>query len=282
MLNFPSPPPPPSGGNQLLNQLADYYRQLVEYHQRAAELATQQLAHVEALLNPSLIELDFLAIHSHFDSQNNRDRLEDIIPLLELPSSHELELEEDENVIGKEGATITDDLIELLETNRGKILHIDYIVRKLYGTVPSEDLIEVTQATKKLLEEGAKQKKWYAMPDSPGCWTIDIKEFPDFFITKKNPSPQKKPAHLPPFSSRLPYSEKLAQYDTTTAAISACLQENYSHTMTTTEVLDWLYPEGINQKQRKKAAEAINNILTKGVGLKGWQRVAPGQYRWTG
>ncbi|ACK71639.1 hypothetical protein PCC7424_3239 [Gloeothece citriformis PCC 7424] len=280
MLNFPPPPPPPSAGNQVLNQLAEYYRQLVDYHQQAAELAAQQLAHIEALLNPILSDI----YPSNFHSGEDNECLEDITPLLELPSSDELEIDEDEEtLIGQEESTITDDLIQILESNRGKVLHIEYIVRKLYGIVPSQDLLEVTQATKKLLEEGAKEQKWYAMPDSPECWTIDLKEFPDLFISnsKKISSSNKNLAHLP-YCSRLPYSEKLAKYDSTGAAISACLQSNYPHTMTTLEVLDWLYPEGVPEARRKKASEAINNVLSKGVGLKGWQKVGPGLYRWTG
>lgn len=44
------PPSPPAGTTEYLAQLADYYRDLVEYHQKAAIVAAQQLGHVEALL----------------------------------------------------------------------------------------------------------------------------------------------------------------------------------------------------------------------------------------
>lgn len=218
-------------------------------------LAAQQLAHIEALLTPSLLP-DFSAIHGEFDSDDHSIRLEDITPLLELPSSDEPDLS-GESLFFKQGrATMTEELKDLLERNRGKILQINYIVRKLYGLVPDQYLEEMTQATKKLLEEGAREKKWYAMPDSPECWTIDLKEFPDLWHSSKNLSQPKKSAHVAQ-SARLPYSAKLAAYGTTTAAIRACLQEHHPHSMTTPQVLDWLYPDGIAEKHKKKRQKPL-------------------------
>ncbi|NJN13518.1 MAG: hypothetical protein HC815_38700, partial [Richelia sp. RM1_1_1] len=52
MLNFPPPPQPPVDASQL-ESLADYYRSLADYYRRASEIASQQLAHVEALLHPN-------------------------------------------------------------------------------------------------------------------------------------------------------------------------------------------------------------------------------------
>lgn len=49
-------PKAPSVSEQALAELTDYYRQLVDYHQKAAETAREKLVHLEALLEPLHIE----------------------------------------------------------------------------------------------------------------------------------------------------------------------------------------------------------------------------------
>ena len=44
------PPSPPQKATEYLTELAQYYRELIEYHQQAEIAAAQQLGHVEALL----------------------------------------------------------------------------------------------------------------------------------------------------------------------------------------------------------------------------------------
>ncbi len=48
------PPSPPQKANEYLTELAEYYRELIEYHQKAAIAAAQQLGHVVALLGNDL------------------------------------------------------------------------------------------------------------------------------------------------------------------------------------------------------------------------------------
>jgi hypothetical protein len=60
------------------------------------------------------------------------------------------------------------------------MLHLDYIVRKLYGRLPPDILAPVTERTRQQLAVGARVGKWFAVPDSPDCWTIDLQEFPDW------------------------------------------------------------------------------------------------------
>ncbi len=51
MLNLPPPPSPPPKSQQTELDLLLYYRQLWEYHQQAAELASKQMLHyLEVLL----------------------------------------------------------------------------------------------------------------------------------------------------------------------------------------------------------------------------------------
>ncbi|NJO94400.1 MAG: hypothetical protein HC820_08840 [Hydrococcus sp. RM1_1_31] len=116
------------------------------------------------------------------------------------------------------------ELEELLKANRGKMLHLDYIVRMLCGRLADKELNLVTQVTEHLLEEGTRENRWSPVPDSPGCWTINLGDFPKIASppqtkTKTNGKSSRV------LTSRLPASDRLNRYQTLTAAIEACLQE---------------------------------------------------------
>lgn len=217
MLNFPPPPLPPVDASQLEN-LAEYYRALTDYYRRASEIAAQQLTHVEALLHPnteltfsSEIESWLSSPETHQTNGNRELAIGEPIPQLSAtaviengqkdlafpdelesnsqPSEETFETtslrQELKTVVNQE--TLLEILATELESNRGKMLHLDYLVRKLYGEIESTELESALKITKKLLSEGASQQKWFAVPDAPDCWTIDLAEFPDL-IEKPTPT----------------------------------------------------------------------------------------------
>ena len=233
-MKFPPPPEPPTVAEEFLHQLADYYRQLVEYHQRAATAAAQQLAHLEALLHPERL-LDF-----------PKD-----VPYWQLPVASD----QSRSVAPHEAISVTNEQ------------------ESLTGHCES-----VTAATRQLLEEGATQGKWCAVPDSPDCWTIDLKDFPDLAATKPDQGRSKPQAK---HSLRtIPDCEKLVQYGTVKAAIAACLEEHSPVPMTIWQVVDWFYPQGQPSEVRRKAYGAISKALSDGCDRLGWRRVSPGRYVW--
>jgi hypothetical protein len=260
---FKSPPDPPRNSEQFLQELIDYYRALLDYHQREAAMAASSLAHLEALLNrsPTLaqqqqITLELVAASNSqraFREQNVSTAERAIGPL--LPTLEEIE--------------------QLLTANRGKMLHLDYLVRVLCGRLEDQQEESVTVAIAQLLERGASQGRWSAIPDSPDCWTIDLKDFPDLVPTPKSDKSRSRKKLI----SRLPLNEKLDQYNTLTEAILACLQNNVPKSMSVSEILDWFYPEGLSLEEQPKAKEAIKDVIIKKCGLPGcWKRVETGRY----
>lgn len=272
MLNFPPPPPPPIDVSQL-EHLAQYYQNLLDYYQQAARIAQNQLAHIEALLHPN----ELLAFPSDSQgkawgetaSSKSSQSLAMGSPIPQLSASPQ-----------ERGTVMTDGArLELLATelasNRGKMLHLDYLVRKLYGESEQAELESARTTTRKLLEYGTSRNRWFAAPDSPDCWTIDLALFPDLIA---QPTTSKR---SPPHVSRTTLfdSQRLAGYATVAEAIAVCLEQHYPNSMTTSQIADWFYPEGLSPSKRQKVHSTLSNPLSAGCN-KTWRRVRLGEYIW--
>jgi hypothetical protein len=301
MLNFPPPPPPPIEKNQLEN-LANYYRQLIDYYRRAGDLASQQLAHVEALLYPNA----FLAFGSSDDvngcpekpstNGSKQKAIASSLPQLlatahgsipqTTPEEPPLAIEERHLNSGEDASFETDEesrsqtdsqemelLARSLESNRGKILHLDYLIRKLYVESDLSELESATEVTRSYLEKGAAQQLWFAVPDSPDCWTIDLSEFPD--LSEELNLSKKKQPHPP--RTTLVGSERLDRYPTVMDALAACLAEHYPNSMTTKQIADWFYPDKLSHSRREKVRTALGKALSAGCD-RYWRRVRVGEY----
>lgn len=278
-MKFPPPPEPPTGGEEFLHQLADYYRSLVEYYQRAATAAAQQLAHLEAILHPERL-LDFPTDAPYWLTAET-------VTSQQLPVSSETPEQEtapltDDQETGEQEELVpapssprlepSQILTLLLEAERGKVLHLDFIIRKLYGRLSEGELPRVTTATRQLLAQGVSQGKWYAVPDSPDCWTLELSDLADFLPTASSKSSST--------TELLPGCDKLDQYENIKTAIAACLEEHSPESMTIQQVIDWFYPQGVPQALKKRVYELISKGLTQGCNRLGWRRVSPGRYVW--
>jgi hypothetical protein len=271
MLELP-PPQPPSNSDRFLQELIDYYRALLDYHQKSATQAAASLAHVEALLNAkaSLVrqQSEPLEQVSHNGKQNSISTLEEIAPTVE----EFLSLERPAVDVSLPSL---DHIEELFKANRGTMLHLDYIVRVLYGRLEDEALERATQEVVQTLELGVSQGKWFAIPDSPDCWTLNLEDFPEL-TSEKTVTKVKTRRKL---ISRLPENGKVHQYPTLTDAIVACLQENAPKALTINQMLDWFYPEGMPVEDKKRARQAIRDIVMKKCGRDNcWKRVGTGIY----
>ena len=298
----PPPPTPPSDGEEFLLQMADYYRDLIDYHQKAAQQAHLRLSYVEVLLpdsvrdaslveavNPPLFERRLL--RSGLKAQSRRelagankadtqpteaeDREEIQADPQEEPDRQSSETSPQPPGLDQPLIPTDDEIAKLLETNRGKILHLDYIVVELVA--PKPDYVgAVTAAVDKLLHEGEQQGRWASVPDSPNCWTIVLKEIPDLVSEKASSAKTNSGKTI------YPASEKLEEYASLPIAIQACLQEHYPSSLNTGEIFDWLYPDGLSKEQEFKVKKAIGNaLLNRGKSL-GWRRVTVGRYAWSG
>lgn len=82
------------------------------------------------------------------------------------------------------------------------------------------------------------------------------------------------------FSSRLPLSEKLAHHETIVDAVAVCLQEYYPHVVSVKNILEYYYPDGLDELAKKKAYASFSDCLSKGAGKQGWVKISKGNYRW--
>jgi hypothetical protein len=223
MWNSGIPPVPPTASREVLIELAAYYRQLTEYHQRSAAIAAQQLAHVEVLISSNLMldrswnNLDDRSLLSRGEQNNGISA--NLSSLLEVPSleasvpSMSSEIPPNfkevrsENYADKtavrspENAMLANDRLDseevfdedkarkaiqqLLIDNRSKILRLDYIFQKLYGhfNVSPAEKEKLQDKVKNILNLGESQNLWSAIPDSPNCWTIELQDIPDLVKT---------------------------------------------------------------------------------------------------
>ena len=272
------PPPKPSHNTeQALTELANYYRQLIVYHQQSAAIAASQLSQIEALLDPSL------ASNSVWQSY----------PLNSVPHRAELvaELETAPTSLLEKQLPTPEELIKniqsILAANRKKILRLDYLVLEIAETYgfPPQQYPQLKQQLKQTLEQGEPQGLWASIPDSPDCWTLELKDFPDLVPqslskSKSTKKTKKKSPRAAYNRSRLPYAGKMKEYETLTAAISQCLREHAPRTMDAHQVMDWIYPGGLSEKVRNKAYQAISDGLNKGCSRKHWERAEIGWYYW--
>jgi hypothetical protein len=133
--NLPPPPEAPAGGEAFLRQLADYYRQLQDYHQQAAAAAAQQLAHLQCLLpspGPVVFRTEVAAPVSE-PPELAAPALDQEASQPALPPNPEVERPRTASWL---------EIKDILEAGRGKLLHLGFIVRQLYGRLPPEILGE--------------------------------------------------------------------------------------------------------------------------------------------
>ncbi len=203
------PPSPPQKANEYLTELAQYYRELIEYHQLAAIAAAQQLGHVEALLGndaelPTQQVRSWLVDESNQpptitpDSTDNNPKQDEVSLFEELDDEYEEEdnLEvvgdggskeegyhkEDDNQDGDKKMSVPslEQLHELFKAERGNMLHIDYIVHHYYGNREKHQRVKMLPPLLEQLKLGSLKHLWCQVPDDPDCWTFRLLDFPEF------------------------------------------------------------------------------------------------------
>jgi len=62
----------------------------------------------------------------------------------------------------------------LLAEHSGTVLHLDFIVRSLYGELEPSLFKVIKSRVRSSLTQGVEQKLWARVTDSPGCYTFDL------------------------------------------------------------------------------------------------------------
>ena len=267
------PPKPAPETEQALSQLATYYRQLIAYHQQSAAIASSKLAQLEAILTANISLNASWQYGSFFPQENDSELIAELeddnksLPEAKLPPKEEL----------------SKTLQKILKANKGKMLRLDYLSLEVGEKLKVFPLYQpqLKVQLQQILQQGTDFGLWASVPDSPDCWTYSLADFPDLDLTaspgkkaRTNVTKKKRPYNL----SRLPACDKIDEYGTLTATIRECLREYAPQPLDAHQVMAWMYPEGLSDKDKAKTYQAVSDGLNKGCSRKHWQRVEVGLY----
>lgn len=204
---------PPLNLLQPVKELRDYYAFLVEEYQRLLEEAQAQFNRADALLaawsnsTPSVPQSSVVFSNAsvvngngngHLSTNNYRqvesndfsktsstvtltpsvtvEEQMDIAGLLTTPLAFSPAVQSPivEMLPAYQGLSLKEAIEQLLEDYTGTILHLDFIVRSLYGELPSSQLAAKSQLVHRTLLEGVKQSLWDADSENKDCYTWDF------------------------------------------------------------------------------------------------------------
>lgn len=158
----------------------------------------------------------------------------------------------------------------LLHEHSGTVLHVDYIIRALYGELPSEDITTEMPRIKDSLKKGVAKGLWDTVPDEAGCYTADIK------LADKEVEPPKVEAKKR--QSRKPNTKAtegmLPRYQnlTFTQAVESVMRDRSGEIITTDIMARALYGE-LEGSAFVEARNKIGKIMWSGASQGRWQSV---------
>ncbi|MDJ0570379.1 MAG: hypothetical protein QNJ53_15235 [Pleurocapsa sp. MO_192.B19] len=220
----------------------DYHRQLLEQHTQEAEVAEKQLASIEAILHP-------LTTESVKQDINGKQA----------------------NGTGK---------ITSLEDTGAEAAKDTPVAPEVTTVEPEESKVEEITTDDKKPETKASKSVTQSSPKKNGKLGTTSSKAAKTKKPTKNKNNRQTKKSTKAFSSRLPYSEKLAARETIVDAVAFCLQEYYPTVINAEDVVKYYYPEGLEGETKKRAYGAFSNCLSKGAGKQGWVRSSIGKYRW--
>ncbi len=173
---------------------------------------------------------------------------------------------------------------QLLEENKSKVCHIDFVVRSLYGDLESTAFKVVKGRVHSSLTHGKEQMYWESVPDEPGCYTLDLS-----LITppgskskyKKGKSKARKQL-IPQRTKKIPM---LPQYEGQFLidAISSFLEDNSGKIYSVSEIIEQIYGALDDEEIRDmKIRSMVLGELSRGYRIGRFARVPNklGYYTW--
>lgn len=243
----PQAPQTPVIAQQAIEKLIDYYRELahfhrssIEYHQKLAQQHTREVEAAEKQLADIEALLHPLTVGEHKSNGNPNGSVNGTAKTTVVTPS------EDSSAV-KPVKSEPDKQISEIENKKSESAKSQTVV---------EDSTQ-NKSNKSSTTEATKTKK-------PA--------------TRQNTNKTKKSSKS--FSSRLPLSKKLAHHETIVDAVAVCLQEYYPHVVSVKNILEYYYPDGLDEVAKKKAYASFSDCLSKGAGKQGWVKISKGNYRW--
>ncbi len=165
---------------------------------------------------------------------------------------------------------------KLLRENQGSILHVDYIIRALYGEMDAVAIKDEKPRMYDTLTQGTKKGLWVKVPDSPSCYTFDLKLVqPDSTAKQKLPPPRSRRRTTPARGKA--HEELLPPYQhlNLTAAVESVVHEYAGEILTTEKIAQELYGN-LSGSALTQAKDKIGKTLWSGTRQGRWQHV-PGK-----
>lgn len=292
---------------QSLIALRSHYQSLVAQHQQTATHAKAQLAHINALLADQLVVQQLVSMTPSNTVESEAEPLQ--LPTPEsvpqsVPEEADLSIDEHPSASDEskpsEPEIIDDDskafspiktpmlpqyqhlskiqaVEKILRDNQGSILHVDYIIRALYGEMDALAIKEEKPRMYDTLTQGTKKGLWVKVPDSPSCYTLALNLVqPDAtakqilaknFVSSRRTAPARGKVH----EQLLPAYQHL----NLTAAVETVVYEYPGQILTTEKIAQELFGE-LSGKALTLAKDKIGKTLWSGTKQGRWQHV-PGK-----
>ncbi|ARV59201.1 hypothetical protein BZZ01_11680 [Nostocales cyanobacterium HT-58-2] len=172
---------------------------------------------------------------------------------------------------------------KILREHIGTVCHIDFVVRSLFGDLEPSVFKVVKSRIQSSLTHGKEKGYWAAVPDEPGCYTLDLNLVvpPNGKVKSRTiKQPKRKKPFLLPKAKRvamLPEFEGKFLID----AICILLQRHSGKIFSVGEVITGLYGE-LNAEQLREIKTAVHNELSRGHRIGRFSRVPEklGYYSW--
>jgi len=163
-------------------------------------------------------------------------------------------------------------LRQLMEEKAESALHIDWLLRELYGELTEEQTLIEKARLSEILNDGVEQGRWEKVPGAPECYIINHKLVEPELAQKTSQKQQEKTQST---SSRQPGLTVLPKYSGASLidAVELILAEQAGEKLTIEQVTKTLYGKLTGQKL-SRAKEVVRGALKRGVEAKRWQRVA--------
>ncbi len=160
---------------------------------------------------------------------------------------------------------------KLLQDDIGHILHIEYIIRSLYGELDPESVKAEKNRLYDTLLKGVEKGLWDKVPDQPGCYTIDFK-LVELETDVKKPNPKQQNKSKIDLTSFMPPQYQNSNF---TQAVEAVLQEHAGQAMNSEKIAQVLFNEA-ESDIFAAAKSRIGKVLWSGANQGRWQGI-PGK-----
>ncbi|MBF2018283.1 MAG: hypothetical protein IGS23_24420 [Rivularia sp. T60_A2020_040] len=241
----------------------------------------------ESELEPDEESTSFISLEEHDDQENTNQESQ--------PSTLKKAASAKEKYNPKSGSDIAmlpefrhisriEAIKQLLEENKGKVCHIDFVVRSIYGDLESTAFKVVKGRVHSSLTHGKEQMYWDSVPDEPGCYTLDLSLVipPGSKVKSKRARPKVSKPLVPQRTKKIPM---LPQYEGQFLidAISSFLEKNAGKIYSVGEIIEQVYG-ALDDEEIKdmKIRSMVLGELSRGYRIGRFARVPNklGYYTW--